>query len=69
MSTMLKFHHMGWDIVTAAWSAGRKDDARTFVCYGWSTDQGFWRVTFDLPFDLFLDRVARGGIVDLGPVR
>ena len=67
MSTMLRFKHYGWDMCTAAWTAGSKTDRQTVVCYQWTTEGGSWKVTFDIPFEAFMDRIARGGIVDLGP--
>ena len=67
MSTMLRFKHWGWDVCTASWTAGSKNDRQTVVCYLWAVDQGSWKATFDIPFEAFMDRIARGGIVDLGP--
>ena len=69
MAITSKFRHLGRDVVAAARSAGREDEARTFACCGWAKDQDIWKVGFDLPSEILLDRIARGGIVDPGPVR
>ena len=65
--TTLIFRDKGWDVVTNAWTVASKDNGNSVtVCYVWA-GPNFASAGATLPISLsqFLQRIAKGGIVDL----
>ena len=71
---VLLFKDRGWEVATAAWSAGSKDGTSIEICYQWgahgfsftSAAPGTARVTLKISMADFVKRVSRsGGVVDL----
>jgi hypothetical protein len=74
---VLLFKDRGWEVATAAWSAGSKDGTSIEICYQWGADGiGFTsnatanaRATLNISMADFVRRLSRsGGVVDLRDV-
>jgi hypothetical protein len=73
---VLLFKDRGWEVATAAWSAGSKGGSSIEICYRWGADgtsfsftsnaTGNVRVTLNISMADFVKRLSRsGGVVDL----
>jgi hypothetical protein len=71
---VLLFKDRGWEVATAAWSAGSKGGASIDICYQWGADSisftsnatGNARATLNISMADFVKRLSRsGGVVDL----
>jgi hypothetical protein len=73
--TVLIFNDRGWQVATAAWSAGAKGEKAVTICYQWGADGislangaiGNARCELDMTMAEFINRLRRpaDGVVDL----
>jgi hypothetical protein len=65
--TTLVFRDDVWDVVTNAWTVASKDEGSyVTLCYTWAVSQmGATRTTLPMTMPEFLQRIAKGGVVDL----
>jgi hypothetical protein len=62
--TTLVFRGDGWDGVTNAWTvASAREDSYVTLCYTWQA--GATRTTLSMTMPELLQRIAKGGGVDL----
>ena len=73
--TVLIFNDRGWQVATAAWSAGAKGEKAITICYQWGADgtslfdgaTGNARCELEMTMAEFINRLRRpaDGVVDL----
>ncbi|MCD8493907.1 MAG: hypothetical protein LRY36_02430 [Alphaproteobacteria bacterium] len=62
MSCLLRFEHIGWDVLTSAWSVAAKNNNQntTELVYSWGLggNVSLARTTLDIPFNTFFNYIA-----------